>query len=181
MQIQVTFRHVEPSEAVKEYATEKVGKLQKYLDGPVEASVTLTVEKHRHEADVNIIAGGLKIHGHETTGDLFSAIDLVVDKLDTQVKRYREKIKKMARSGPRKGSEQPYKVDVFEAESVVDSSEPQVIHTTRLTAKPMDADEAAMQLDLSQEDFMVFINSRTEILNVIYRRDDGNFGLIEPE
>jgi putative sigma-54 modulation protein len=91
----------------------------------------------------------------------------VVDKLDTQVKRYREKIKKMAR-GSRKGGEQPYKVDVFEAESVVEP-EPKVIHTTRLTAKPMDADEAAMQLDLSQEDFMVFINSRTEILNVIYR------------
>ena len=104
----------------------------------------------------------------------------MVDKLDTQVKRYREKIKKMAK-GSRKGSERAYKVDVFEAESVVDAAEPRVIHTTRLTAKPMDADEAAMQLDLSQEDFMVFINSRTEILNVIYRRGDGNFGLIEPE
>ena len=180
MQIQVTFRHVEPSEALKEYATEKVGKLQKYLDGPVEASVTLSVEKHRHEADVNIIAGGLKIHGHETTGDLFSSIDLVVDKLDTQVKRYREKIKKMAR-GSRKGGEQPYTVDVYEAESVADSAEPRVITTTRLTAKPMDADEAAMQLDLSQEEFLVFINSRTDTLNVIYRRGDGNFGLIVPE
>ncbi len=179
MQIQVTFRHVDPSEAVKEYATEKVGKLQKYLDGPVEANVTLTVEKHRHEADINIIASGLKIHGHETTGDLFSSIDLVMDKLETQVKRYREKIKKMYRKQP-KGSERPYTLDVFQAESVAEP-EPQVITTQKLTAKPMDADEAAMQLDLSQEEFLVFINSRSETLNVIYRRGDGNFGLIVPE
>ena len=179
MQIQVTFRHVEPSEAVKKYAGEKVAKLQKYLDGPMEVSVTLSVEKHRHEADVNIVAAGLKIHGRETTGDLYSAIDLVMDKLETQVKRYRDKLKGLSRRN-RKGSELPFKVDIVEAESVVEES-PRIIKTSSLTAKPMDADEAAMQLDLSQDDFLVFINARTESLNVIYRRADGNFGLIEPQ
>jgi putative sigma-54 modulation protein len=179
MQIQVTFRHVEPSEAVKEYAREKVGKLEKYLEGPVEANVTLTVEKHRHDADVTITASGLKIHGRETTGDLFSAIDLVMDKLDTQVKRYREKLKKVGRNN-RKGAEQPFKVDVFEAESLAEP-EPKVVQSHKLTAKPMDVDEAAMQLDLSQDDFLVFINSRTGTMNVIYRRGDGDFGLIEPQ
>ena len=104
MQIQVTFRHVEPSEAVKEYAREKVGKIQKYLDGPVEANVTLTVEKHRHEADLVVFASGLKMHGRETTGDLFSSLDLVTDKLEKQIKRYRDKIKNMNR-GNRKPSE----------------------------------------------------------------------------
>jgi putative sigma-54 modulation protein len=179
MQIQVTFRHVQPSEAVKEYAKEKVGKLQKYLDGPVEAHVKLAVEKHRHEADVTLVASGLKIHGRETTGDLFSSLDLVLDKLEKQVKRYREKLKNLNR-GNRKASERPFKVDVFEAESVVEA-QPRVIKSRRLTAKPMDVDEAAMQLDLSQEDFLVFTNARTEVLNVIYRRGDGNFGLIEPQ
>jgi putative sigma-54 modulation protein len=176
----VTFRHVEPSESVKEYAREKVGKIQKYLDGPIEANVTLGVEKHRHEADVVIIANGLKIHGQETTGDLFSAIDLVMDKLDKQVKRYRDKLKNVGR-GAKKGMESvAIKVDVFEAESMADE-QPTVIKTQRLTAKPMDVDEAAMQLDLSRDDFLVFLNSRTEVLNVIYRRADGNFGLIEPQ
>ena len=179
MQIQVTFRHVEPSEALKEYANDKVGKLQKYLDGPVEAQVTLGIEKHRHMADVVIYASGFKIHGQETTGDLYSAIDLVMDKLDKQVKRYREKLKRIVREVPQV-AEMPYKVDVFEAESLSED-QPRIIKTQRLTAKPMDADEAAMQLDLSQGEFLVFINARTESLNVIYRRADGNFGLIEPQ
>ena len=179
MQVQVTFRHVEATEAVKQYAREKVGKIQKYLDGPLDANVTLTVEKHRHEADVNIMTSGLNIHGREVTGDLYSAIDLVMDKLETQVKRYREKLKGMSRRN-RKGAEMPYKVDVVEAESVVEDS-PRIIMSKQLVAKPMDADEAAMQLDLSQDEFLVFINARTESLNVIYRRSDGNFGLIEPQ
>lgn len=179
MQVQVTFRHVEATEAVKEYAREKVGKIQKYLDGPLDANITLSVEKHRHEADVNIIAAGLKIHGREVTGDLYSAIDLVMDKLETQVKRYREKLKGMARRN-RKGAEMPFKVDVVEAQSVIEET-PRIIMSKQLVAKPMDADEAAMQLDLSQDDFLVFINAHTEALNVIYRRSDGNFGLIEPQ
>ncbi len=179
MQIQVTFRHVEPSEAVKEYAREKVGKLEKYLDGPVEANVTLSVEKHRHDADVIVMASGLKIHGRETTGDLFSAIDLVMDKLEKQVKRYRDKLKNIGRNN-RKGGEKPFKVEVFEAESLTEPV-PRVVRSHRLTAKPMDVDEAAMQLDLSQDDFLVFINARTGAMNVIYRRGDGDFGLIEPQ
>jgi len=179
MQIQVTFRHVEPSEAVKEYAREKVGKLEKYLDGPVEAYVTLSVEKHRHTADVTLVASGLKIHGSETTGDLFSAIDMVTDKLDKQIRRYREKLRKFAR-GNRKAAERPYRLDIFEAESMAET-QPRVIKTTKLTAKPMDVDEAAMQLDLSNDEFLVFINAHSERLNVIYRMKDGNFGLIEPQ
>ena len=178
MQIQVTFRHVEPSEAVKDYARDKVGKLEKYLDGPVEADVKLTVEKHRHQAEVTILASGLKIHGSDTSGDLFSAVDLVTDKLEKQVKRYREKFKTLNR--PRKGVERPFQHAIFESESAAEP-EPRIIMTQRLTAKPMDVDEAAMQLDLSDDDFLVFINAHSEALNVIYRRGDGNFGLIEPQ
>lgn len=180
MQIQVTFRHVEASEAVKEYARDKVGKLQKYLDGPVEAAVTLSVEKHRHEADVNLIASGMKIHGRETTGDLYSAIDLVMDKLEKQIRRYRDKLKDVGRRSRKISAEQAIRVDIFEAESLPEES-PRVIMSKSLTAKPMDADEAAMQLDLSEDDFLVFINERSKVLNVIYRRADGNFGLIEPQ
>jgi putative sigma-54 modulation protein len=137
------------------------------------------VEKHRHDCDVVIFANGFKIHGRETTGDLFSAIDLVMDKMEKQVKRYRDKLKNVDRTN-RKGEEVPYKVDVLEAESLSDD-EPRLIKTQRLTAKPMDVDEAAMQLDLSRDDFLVFLNARSQVLNVIYRRGDGNFGLIEPQ
>ena len=106
-------------------------------------------------------------------------LDLVTDKLEKQIRRYRDKLKNFNR-GNRKAAERPFKLDVFAAESVVEP-EPRVIKSRRLVAKPMVVDEAAMQLDLSQDDFLVFINARTDLLNVIYRRGDGNFGLIEPQ
>ena len=180
MQLQVTFRHVEPSDALKEYAAEKIGKIQKFLDHPIEASVTLSVEKHRQRADVLILAAGLKIRGSEITGDLYSALDLVTDKLERQVRRYRDKLTQYGRS-PKGGEELPYKVEVFEADSFTEEPEPKVIHTQALTAKPMDVDEAAMQLDLSNDAFLVFTNTRSNLINVLYRRDDGHFGLIEPQ
>jgi putative sigma-54 modulation protein len=179
MQIQVTFRRVESSEAIRDYAIDKVGKLKKFLDGTLEAHVTLSVEKHRHEADVVILANGFKIHGREVTGDLYSAIDLVVDKLDAQIKRYRERLKKAGRS-IRRGKELPMKVDVFAATSL-EQEEPKIIKTKSMVAKPMQVVEAAMQLDLDDGEFFVFINSQTEKLNVIYNRKDGDYGLVELE
>ena len=179
MQIQVTFRHVESSDAIREYAMDKVGKLKKFLDGNMEAHVTLAVEKHRHEADMVILANGFKIHGREVTGDLYSAIDLVIDKLEAQIKRYRERLKKAGRN-PRRGKELPMKVDVFAAQSMdEEQDEPRVIKTKSMVARPMPVQEAAMQLDLGEGEFFVFINSQTEKLNVIYSRKDGDYGLVE--
>ena len=180
MQIQVTFRHVESSDALKEYAQEKIGKLKKFLDGNLEANVTLSVEKHRHVADVVILADGFKIHGKEVTGDLYSAIDLVVDKLEAQVKRYRERLKKVGRS-QRRGKEVPMKVDVFAAQSLDDEEpQPKVVRSKNIVARPMLVGEAAMYLDLIDGDFFVFINAHDEELNIIYRRrQDGDYGLVE--
>ncbi len=177
MQIQVTFRRVESSESIKVYAMEKVGRLKKFLDGSLDAHVTLSVEKHRHEADVVILANGFKIHGREVTGDLYSAIDLVVDKLEAQIKRYRERLKKAGRS-TRRGKELPMKVDVFAAQSL-EQEEPKVVKTKSMVARPMPVQEAAMQLDLDEGDFFVFINAQTEKLNIIYSRQDGDYGLVE--
>ena len=179
MQLQVTFRHVEPSEAIKEYAREKISKIQKFLDGSMEAGITLSVEKHRHEADVVIIAKGFKIHGKEITGDLYSAIDLVIDKLEAQVKKYREKLKKVGRH--RRGQDLPMQVDVFEADSIVAEENPKIIKSKTMVAQSMSVDEAAMQLEFNQAQFFIFINAETDKFNVIYLRQDGNFGLVVPE
>ena len=178
MQIQVTFRHVESSDAIRDYATDKVGKLKKFLEGSIESHVTLSVQKHRHEADVVILANGFKIHGREVTGDLYSAIDLVIDKLEAQIKRYRERLKKAGRNH-RRGKELPMKVDVFAATSLEQEDEPKVVKTKSMVARPMPVQEAAMQLDLDDGEFFVFINSQTEKLNVIYSRKDGDYGLVE--
>jgi len=152
MDITVTFRHMDPTESLKTYAEEKVSKINKILDSPSEAHIVLGVEKFRHIADVTFNVNGARIKAVEETGDMYSAIDRVMDKIETQVKRHRSKIRKRT-PGNIKGEE---------------------------TAKPMDPEEAAMQLEISQQDFLVFRNSQSKEINVLYKRGDGNLGLIEP-
>ena len=177
MDITVTFRHTEPTESLKTYAEEKVSKIKKYLDFPIEAHIVLTVEKFRHMADVTLSLNGTMIKGVEETGDMYSAIDQVMDKIEKQVKKYRSKVRNR-KTESIKGEDSPI---IEEAEEVGSLSlEEPSIKTEKMNAKPMDPEEAAMQLTMSQQDFLVFRNSRSREINVIYRRRDGNLGLIEP-
>jgi putative sigma-54 modulation protein len=178
MQLSVTFRHMEPSDALKEYAREKIGRVEKYLDAAVEANVVLSVEKFRHTADVTILSNGLKINGQEQTEDMYSSIDMVVDKIERQVKRYRQKIKNK-KSGKRVKAKE-VRIDIISSEEEDADGAPRVVRASQIFAKPMDMDEAVMQMDLSKDSFLVFTNAATEKINVLYRRDDGHYGLIEP-
>ncbi len=177
MDITVTFRHTEPMESLKTYAEEKISKINKYLDSPVEAHIVLTVEKFRHQADVTLSINGTRIKGVEETGDMYSAIDQVMDKIEKQVKRHLSKIRNRRSENPRNerdaGSEETDELAAF-------SQEESVIEIEKMVAKPMDSEEAAMQLNLSRQDFMVFRNAKSMEINVIYKRGDGNLGLIEP-
>jgi putative sigma-54 modulation protein len=174
MDITVTFRHTEPMESLKAYAEEKVSKLKKYLDYPMEAHVVLTVEKFRHQADVTISVNGTRLKGVEETGDMYSAIDQVMDKIEKQIKRHLSKIRSR-RSDNIKGEDA---LASEEANSAV-LDEPS-IEIEQMVAKPMDAEEAAMQLQVTGKEFLVFRNARSLEINVIYKRRDGNLGLIEP-
>jgi putative sigma-54 modulation protein len=136
------------------------------------------VEKFRHIADVTIMFNGYKINGQEETGDLYSAIDMVMDKIERQVKKYRGKLRK--RKSTSKEPSLEYTMNVIAAESD-DEEGMRVIETQSEFAKPMDVNEAVMQLDLIDHDFLVFTNSETQQINVIYRRKDGHYGLIQPE
>ena len=177
MDISVTFRHMQPTESLKNYAEEKLSKIKRYLDFPLEAHVVLSVEKFRHIADVTLSVNGTWIKGIEETDDMYSAIDQVMDKLEKQVKKYLSKIRNR-RIENRKGEET---LDVEETEEdVAFGLEGPSIEVEKMIAKPMDPEEAAMQLFNSQQDFIVFRNSRSEEINVIYKRKDGNLGLIEP-
>lgn len=179
MQLSVTFRHMEPSDALKDYAHEKISRIEKYFDSVMEAHIVLSVEKFRHTADVSIISDGLKIKGQGQTGDMYSAIDTVINKMDKQAKRYREKIKR--RKSGKRVKARSVRMNVI-ASDVEDESDkgPQIIRTMQIFAKPMDTDEAVMQLNLSQEQFLVFTDAETGAINILYRREDGNYGLIEP-
>jgi putative sigma-54 modulation protein len=177
MDIKVTFRHMEPTESLKTYAEEKVSKINKILDSPSEAHIVLGVEKFRHIADVTFSVNGARIKAVEETGDMYSAIDRVMDKIETQVKRHRSKIRKRT-PGNIKG-EETLVSEESEEEIRLNAEEPS-IEVEKLVAKPMDPEEAAMQLEISQQDFLVFRNSRSKEINVLYKRGDGNLGLIEP-
>jgi putative sigma-54 modulation protein len=171
MDITVTFRKMEPIESLKEYAVEKVSKLKKYLEDPMEAHVVLSVEKFRHSADVTLSVNGARVKGVEETGDMYSAIDQVMDKIEIQVKKLRAKVKNR-RTDSIKGEEA--------AETMEGPVDEPTIRVEKLVAKPMDPEEAAMQLTASRQDFLVFRNARTRETNVIYKRKDGDIGLIEP-
>jgi len=171
MDITVTFRHTEPTESLRTYAEEKISKIDKYLDSPCEAHIVLTVEKFRHQADVTLGINGTRIKGVEETGDMYSAIDQVMDKIEKQVKRHLSKIR----------SHRPENLrDEESDEFAALSQEEPVIEIEKMVAKPMDSEEAAMQLNLSRQDFLVFRNAKSMEINVIYKRGDGNLGLIEP-
>ncbi len=176
MDITVTFRHTDPIESLKAYAEEKVSKIKKYLDTPMEAHVVLTVEKFRHQADVSLSVNGTRIKGVEETGDMYSAIDQVMDKIEKQVKRHISKTRN--RRSENIKNERESLGDEKEESAL--SQEEQQIEIEKMVAKPMDTDEAAMQLNLSRQDFLVFRNARSNEINVIYKRGDGNLRLIEP-
>ena len=173
MDITVTFRHTDPIESLKTYAEEKVSKINKYLDSPLEAHIVLSVEKFRHQADVTLSVNGTRFKGVEETGDMYSAIDQVMDKIEKQVKRHLSKIRD--RRSENIKSEQ----GALEEIAALPSDEP-AIEVEKMVAKPMDTDEAAMQLNISRQDFLVFRNAKSRQINVIYKRGDGNLGLIEP-
>ncbi len=178
MQIEVSFKQMEQSDPLRDYVTDKLGKVLKPLAEPINAQTVLQVEKYRHIAKVTVHANGIVIKGKEETNDMYSSIDLVVDKLDRQVKKYRERI---VRHGDRDAVREfraSHSV-LPEATAVLDEAE--IIKRKEIILKPMNVEEAIMQMELMNKNFLLFNNSQTGQLNVIYVRDDGHFGLIEPQ
>jgi putative sigma-54 modulation protein len=177
MNLSITFRHVEPVEALKGYAVEKVDRLKKYFDGVVDGHVILGQEKIRHTAEVTLQANGFRVNAKEQSSDFYTAIDSVVDKLERQLKRYKEKLKRhkpLTNRERRSLQERIYAYESFE------EAAPRVIETQHYTTVPMTIDEAVMEMDLTDRSFMVF-NDDDGKVKVVYRREDGHYGLIEPE
>ena len=172
MQIFLTGRNLEVTEALRRYAEEKVGRLQKYVEKITSASIVLSLEKYRQIAEVTLRVRDLTIRGEESTEDLYSSIDLVVEKLERQLRKYKGKLVSQGnRSAKTQGAPTPLEED----------EEPQVVKTKRFAMKPMSLDEAILQMDLLGHNFYVFRNAHSDEVNVLYRRREGNYGLIEPE
>jgi putative sigma-54 modulation protein len=181
MRVTVTFRHIDATEALRQYAETKVRRVaSKYFRRPIEGHVVLGVTKHRHGAEITVAADRSTVNARGETGDLYSAIDLAVDKIERQAKK-----RKTKRHGHKahKAVSAPRLASARRPEPPLAAEDPPrsvVIRTERMPAKPMTVDEAVLQLDVSAREFLMFRNASTEMLNVVYRRKDGNYGLIEP-
>lgn len=188
MQMNITFRQMDASDSLKEYAREKVERVNKYLDRAGEAHVVLSLERHLHHADITIHSGRFVLRGREKSEDMYASLDLAMDKIERQLLRYKERLKNhhgRERVHHRHELMNQVKVrhNVVEVpnpeateESVVG---PRIIRTNELLASAMTVEEAVMQMDLMNNDFLVFTNAGTKEMNIVYRRKDGHYGLIE--
>jgi putative sigma-54 modulation protein len=178
MQIAVTFRHMEASEGIKDYVTEKVGRLQKYAENPREVHVVLSVEKFRQIAEITMIADGSTLNSQGRNSDLYAAIDQMVEKMERQLRERREKGRRI-----RPNSSSPK--GALGREEIVSEEKAEtdllpIIQKRRTLVRPMSLEEAAAQLSLSKKDLLVFINSESGQVNVLCRLKDGSYEWVEP-
>ena len=180
MRLQVKGKNVEVSESVRKYAEKRLGKLEKQLADPTQVELELAIERNpaiadNHVAEATIWTKGPTLRAREAATGWEASIDQLVDKLERQVVRYREK-----RNNHHKGGN--HGRTRAEAEiGEVGLPEPRLVKTKRFAMKPMSAEEASLQLELVGHDFFVFENAESGETNVVYRRRDGDYGLIEPE
>jgi putative sigma-54 modulation protein len=181
MRLQVKGKNVEVSEAIRTYAEQKLGRLERQLADPTRVELELAVEKNPSIADNNVAEAtvwtkGPVLRAKEASADMRASIDLLVDKLERQVARYREKRHHHGhRDGNGRGAN-----DADSSRRTNEEGGPVIVKTKQFTLHPMSAEEAVEQLELVGHDFFVFRNAESDEINVVYRRRDGGYGLIEP-
>jgi putative sigma-54 modulation protein len=168
---------METDEGVKTYVKEKVEKLQKYIENPREVHVVLAVEKFRHIAEITIVGNGATFNSQGRDNDLHAAIDQMVDKMERQIRERREKTRRKRTAVSSSKTSLPRSGKVVEGKEEDLSS---LIQRKRTIAKPMSLEEALSQLHLSKKEFLIFINSDSGQMNVVYRSKDGGYGWVEP-
>ncbi len=174
MLVSVKGKNVDVTEALRDYAEKKVAKVSKFFEkSPIGAQVTMSTERGKHIVDITVQVDGLLLRGEEKTGDMYGSIDGAVEKIERQVHKFKTRINRRLR--------EENQVVLTPVTAQEEAPAPVIKRTKRFAIKPMSVEEAVMQMDLLGHDFYVFSNSDTEEVNVVYRRKDGNYGLIEPE
>ncbi len=174
MQINITAKGVAVPPDLKEVAERKIEKLGKLVRKIDTVDIVCSRERQWRVVEIMINANGVLVRGEDRAIDIRSAIDSLLDKLERRIKKSRSKMVEHYRNLPETR-------DAWEAEEASDELEPMLVRSKRFTIKPMNPEEAAAQMELVGHDFFVFRNAETNQVNVIYRRKDGNYGLIEPE
>lgn len=175
MRFEIRGKNIEITEALKEYTTKRLSKLEKYFDDSRDAQVAMSIEGERHKVEVTIPLNGIILRGEETSEDMYSSIDLVEEKLEKQLEKYKTKLIKGHRNA---GLKKTMPGNSMETNTPVEQFK--IVRTKRFALKPMDEEEAIMQMNLLGHNFFVFFNSKTDEVNVVYKRKDCNYGLIEP-
>jgi putative sigma-54 modulation protein len=170
MQIAVRGKNIEVTDALKQYVERKLGKLEKYFDQELSAQVTMSVERGRHIVEVTVPLNGMILRGEEGSADMYASVDLVSEKLERQIEKYRTRILRKLRRETNKDRVQY---------TPPEDKESGIVKIKRINIRPMTADEAVMQMNLVGHDFFVFSDAESGQVGVVYRRKDGNYGLIE--
>ncbi|MFL0197687.1 ribosome hibernation-promoting factor, HPF/YfiA family [Clostridium sp. WILCCON 0269] len=174
MKITVNGKNIVLTEALKSAVRKKLSKIDKYFNPDVEAHVTLSVQKNRQRIEVTIPFGGVILRGEEENDDMYASIDLVLDKLEGQIRKQKTKLLK-------RNNSKSLKFQLIPDVEGTDEEEHKIVRTKRFAVKPMSSEEAVLQMELLGHSFFVYQDAENGDVNVIYKRRDGNYGLIEPE
>lgn len=173
MRITLTGKNIEITNGIKTAVEKKMQKLEKYFHENTTVNVTLSVQKNRQFIEVTIPFAGAVLRAEEHSIDLYESIDNVVEVIIRQIRKHKTKLQKRVHSG------ETIRFENFDYLPV--DLEPKIVRTKRFAMKPMNEEEAVLQLELLNHGFYVFRNATTDEVNVVYKRKDGNYGLIEPE
>ena len=174
MKISVTFRNGERENRQKNYAEEKMQKLKKYLDAPAEAHVVVSMEKFRNVTEINLNSNGWNINAKEEAKDMRVALDRCVEKIEKQLKKQREKIRQHKPKTIRRAQEKP-----LNEEEIEEPTASKIMETRKVILKPMSFDEAIMEIEETNDRFVLYRDTSSENVSMIYRGDDGRYTLIE--
>lgn len=179
MNLQMKAKHFTPSENQINYATKKLSKFDKLLNREVEATVNCSKVKDQERVEITIIAAGFRLRAEVSAPDFYVAFDSDVDTLERQLDKYKTRWNAKHKNGDsiRTGAWLPEEGNQAER----DAEEPEIIRVKRFALKPSSPEEAIIEMEMLAHTFYMFLNAETEEVNVVYRRNDGKYGLIEPE
>ena len=170
----ISGKNIEVTDGLRSAVEDKLDKLNKYFSNETDVQVTFSVEKDRQKIEVTIPVKGSVIRAEQVSDDMYVSIDLVEEIIERQVNRYKKKLVDQQQNAPFFQKE-------FFADEEVEDEEIKIIRSKRFAVKPMDAEEACIQMELLGHNFFVFRNSETDEVNVVYKRKGNTYGLIEPE
>lgn len=181
MNMSIRGQQIEVTDALREYVDKKLGRLEKYFDAPPSSDGTVTLNAIRgvHTVEVTIPLPGVLLRAEDRSDDMYASIDAVVDKLERQIRKYKTKLnRKVRQEGLRVAAEASATSTRLADEVEEEEGDFQVVRTKRFTLKPMDVEEAILQMDMLGHNFFVFSNIDSRDVNVVYKRNDGKYGLI---